>query len=79
MEAICNNCNHWEQKPEQVKIESDAFGVCDELSGKTGMNPEYVLPLVHDAVMENNTPQQFEMITGAQFGCNHFSERRSWI
>ncbi len=81
MEATCNHCNHWEQDPDkiQIKVENSAFGVCDELTGRHAMDPEYVLPLVHEASKADSTPQQFEMITGAGFGCNHFSERRSWI
>ena len=82
MEAICNNCNHWEQDPNKVSAitattNAKAFGVCDELTGQHAMEPEYVLPLVHEKV--DNTPKNFEMITGANFGCNHFSERKGWI
>lgn len=76
MEATCNHCDHWHQ--DQAKqVQSSAFGLCDELTGQHGMNPEYVLPLVHEKV--DNTPKQFEMITGANFGCNHFSERKGWV
>jgi hypothetical protein len=76
MEATCNHCNHWDQNP-KVKVPSNAFGVCDELTGQHAMDPEYVLPLVHEKV--DSTPKQFEMITGANFGCNHFTERKGWI
>ena len=77
MEAICNNCNHWENNPVKVKVQNNSFGVCDELTGQHAMDPEYVLPLVHEKV--DNTPKDFEMITGANFGCNHFTERKGWI
>ncbi|KAA5549241.1 hypothetical protein [Adhaeribacter rhizoryzae] len=77
MEATCNHCNHWH--PEQEKpVPTQDFGVCDELTGQHAMNPEYVLPLVHETSTDN-TPQQFEMITGAMFGCNHFTERKGWF
>ena len=79
MEATCNHCNHWNQDEEKVKMQSPEFGVCDELTGQHAMEPEYVLPLVHEGRMNDKTPEQFEMITGAQFGCNHFSQRKSWI
>jgi hypothetical protein len=78
MEATCNHCNHWNQDQAKVPVQSNAFGVCDELTGQHAMDPEYVLPLVHDSKIET-TPKQFEMITGASFGCNHFSERKGWI
>ena len=77
MEATCNHCDHWHQDQAKVKAATNEFGVCDELTGQHAMNPEYVLPLVHEKV--DNTPEQFEMITGANFGCNHFSEKRGWI
>lgn len=78
MEATCNHCSHWEQDQKKVELQSNDFGVCDELTGQHAMEPAYVLPLVHEGV-QDNTPRKFEMITGAMFGCNHFSERRSWI
>lgn len=79
MEATCNHCNHWEQDQQKMPVQSQDFGVCDELTGKHAMEPEYVLPLIHEAATGDNTPKRFEMITGAMFGCNHFSERRTWI
>lgn len=79
MEATCNHCNHWNQDQAKVPVQNNAFGVCDELTGQHAMDPEYVLPLVHEASKVDATPKQFEMITGAGFGCNHFSERKGWI
>ncbi|WP_187261951.1 hypothetical protein [Pontibacter beigongshangensis] len=79
MEATCNHCTHWEQDPNKVEIQSKDFGVCDELTGQHAMDPEYVLPLVHEVSGTDNKPKQFEMITGAMFGCNHFSERKRWV
>ena len=79
MEATCNHCNHWNQDQAKTTVQNNAFGVCDELTGQHAMNPEYVLPLVHESSKVDNTPKQFEMITGAAFGCNHFSERKGWI
>ena len=79
MEATCNHCDHWSQDQAKAQVKNDAFGLCDELTGQHAMEPEYVLPLVHEASKVDNTPKQFEMITGANFGCNHFSERKSWI
>ena len=79
MEATCNHCNHWNQDQAKTQVKNDAFGLCDELTGQHAMEPGYVLPLVHEVSKVDNTPKQFEMITGANFGCNHFSERRSWI
>ncbi len=78
MEATCNNCNHWEQDQNKVQLQSKDFGLCDELTGQHAMEPSYVLPLVHQ---ESNDlkPKKFEMITGSQFGCNHFSERKRWV
>jgi hypothetical protein len=79
MEATCNHCNHWHQEDAQVKLPSQDFGVCDELNGQHAMSPEYVLPLVPETSRVDNTSANFEMITGAQFGCNHFSERKGWF
>ncbi|AKQ47496.1 hypothetical protein TH63_04880 [Rufibacter radiotolerans] len=79
MEATCNHCAHWVQDQKIVEVQSKDFGVCDELTGKHAMDPEYVLPLVHVDALHDTKPKQFEMITGAMFGCNHFDERRSWI
>ena len=79
MEATCNHCNHWEQDPKKDIVHNNAFGGCDELNGKHAMDPEYVLPLVHETSKVDSTPKQFEMITGSDFGCNHFSERKTWI
>ncbi|WP_026464250.1 hypothetical protein [Adhaeribacter aquaticus] len=79
MEATCNHCGHWNQDTEKIKAPTDAFGVCDELTGQHAMEPEYVLPLVHEFSLVDNKPKDFEMITGANFGCNHFSERKGWI
>lgn len=78
MEATCNHCAHWEQDPDKVQLQSKDFGVCDELTGQHALEPEYVLPLVHEG-MGDKKPKQFEMITGAMFGCNHFSERKNWV
>ncbi|AMM51864.1 hypothetical protein TH61_12705 [Rufibacter sp. DG15C] len=78
MEATCNHCAHWAQDSKVVETQSNQFGVCDELTGQHAMNPEYVLPLVHEGPQDSK-PRQFEMITGAMFGCNHFDERRSWV
>ncbi|AKD04136.1 hypothetical protein POKO110462_19540 [Pontibacter korlensis] len=78
MEATCNHCTHWEQDQNKVKLQSQDFGVCDELTGQHAMEPEYVLPLVHEGP-EDMKPQRFEMITGAMFGCNHFNERKNWV
>lgn len=77
MEATCNHCDHWHQEQATAPVQNKAFGVCDELTGQHAMDPEYVLPLIHEKV--DNTPKQFEMITGANFGCNHFSGKRGWI
>lgn len=77
MEATCNHCSHWEQDQNKIELQNNDFGVCDELTGQHAMEPAYVLPLVHEGV-EDNTPKKFEMITGAMFGCNHFSERSTW-
>ncbi|WP_207434929.1 hypothetical protein [Sabulibacter ruber] len=79
MEATCNHCNHWIQDQKIVEVQSDQFGVCDELSGKPAMNPEFVLPVVHEPGMPASQPKPFEMVTGAQFGCNHFEVRNTWI
>lgn len=78
MEATCNHCTHWEQDQNKIQLQNNNFGVCDELTGQHAMDPSYVLPLVHEA-SEDLKPKQFEMITGAEFGCNHFSERKSWV
>ncbi|MBA9077215.1 MULTISPECIES: hypothetical protein [Rufibacter] len=79
MEATCNHCNHWIQDQKVVEVQSNQFGLCDELSGKPAMNPEFVLPVVHEMGMMPSQPKPFEMVTGAQFGCNHFEGRRNWI
>lgn len=78
MEAVCNNCNHWEQDPSKVQLQSKDFGLCDELTGQHALEPAYVLPLVHEGA-EDKKLRSFEMITGAQFGCNHFTERKAWV
>lgn len=78
MEATCNQCTHWEQDQNKVKLQSKDFGVCDELTGQHAMEPSYVLPLVHESSSDLK-PTKFEMITGSQFGCNHFSERKRWV
>jgi len=77
MEATCNHCDHWHQEQAKPQVQNNEFGLCDELTGKHALEPEYVLPLIHEEV--DNTPKKFEMITGAAFGCNHFTERRGWI
>ena len=79
MEATCNHCTHWEQDQNKIELQSKDFGVCDELTGQHAMNPAYVLPLVHEGPENDSKPKQFEMITGATFGCNHFSGRRNWV
>ncbi|MFC5272262.1 hypothetical protein [Adhaeribacter terreus] len=79
MEATCNHCDHWHQDQAKAQVQNNAFGLCDELTGQHGMDPEYVLPLVHEASKVDNTPKQFEMITGSNFGCNHFSVKRGWV
>lgn len=76
MDPVCNNCSHWEQNQVKAEIPSDKFGVCNELTGQHAMEPEYVLPLLHEGQAVNKTADDFEMITGAMFGCNHFAERR---
>jgi hypothetical protein len=76
MEATCNHCSHWEQNKAEVKIQDNDFGVCNELTGQHAMEPEYVLPLLHEGQAVNKKVSDFEMITGAMFGCNHFAERR---
>lgn len=78
MEGTCNQCSHWEQDPDKIKLQSNDFGVCDELTGQHAMEPDYVLPLVHEE-RQDKKPNKFEMITGARFGCNHFSARGNWI
>ncbi|WP_458986198.1 hypothetical protein [Pontibacter sp. CAU 1760] len=60
-------------------MQTKDFGVCDELTGQHAMEPSYVLPLVHEGPSGDMKPKQFEMITGATFGCNHFSSRGNWV
>ncbi|WP_192820421.1 hypothetical protein [Rufibacter sp. LB8] len=79
MEAICNHCNHWIQDKKIAEVQTKEFGVCDELSGKPAINPEFVLSVVHEPGRAFSQPKPFEIVTGAQFGCNHFEGRRAWI
>ena len=74
MDAVCNNCSHWEQK-NNIKANSNNFGLCNELTEEHTNDPEYVIPVLHEGKAVQESKGHFEMITGAQFGCNHFDER----
>ncbi len=70
MQAICNNCNHWDTATPAVQ-ERQGFGECNELSHpKADMH--FILP-----VIQNGDPREVEFITGAEFGCNHFAPQRA--
>jgi fructose-specific phosphotransferase system component IIB len=75
MEAVCNNCSHWEETNKIKQEKQGSFGLCNELTDTHINDPEYVIPVLNEgrAVQESNG--HFEMITGANFGCNHFDER----
>jgi hypothetical protein len=74
MDATCNHCSHWEQEQAKKQVQSDEFGVCNELSNHN-LDPEYVLPVINERQLSANANKGFEMITGAMFGCNHFEEK----
>ena len=70
MERICKNCNHWEQGVQKAP-RPDLYGECNELSHHQ-LDPEYVLPVLDNNA--NSGTSNYELITGANFGCNHFAQ-----
>ncbi len=67
MEPTCRTCNHWESQAPVVKeVKSPSnFGACNELSN-SGM--KFILPVV-----QHTAESDAQIITGADFGCNHYA------
>ena len=67
MEAVCKNCDHWETDTPAVAEQQD-MGECNAL-GSDDSGSMYVLPVVN----AEQRPDQYELLTGADFGCNQFT------
>lgn len=75
MEATCNHCNHWEK--DQAKVNTpkpEVFGRCNELSHHS-FAPEYIVPVLNNGRPISQSGEDYDYITGADFGCNHFVEK----
>jgi len=66
MDATCNNCNHWDTASEAIQDKA-GFGECNELS-QPKAEMHFILPVV-----QGTTQTNAGFITGAEFGCNHFT------
>lgn len=75
MDATCDHCSHWDKTAAKLNNANGDFGVCHELTDEHANDPEYVIPTLHDGKPVTEKGEHFEMITGANFGCNHFDAR----
>ena len=82
MEATCNHCTHWDQSQEKLNsarmASSQDFGRCNELSDHN-LDPEYIVPVLNDGKPVSEKGEHYDYITGANFGCNHFTEKMNRI
>ena len=67
MDATCKNCDHWENDS-PVVAKKENMGECNAL-GSDDSGSMYVLPVVN----AEQKPDNYGLLTGADFGCNQFS------
>jgi hypothetical protein len=72
MEAVCENCSHWEEQIPMV-ADKDKFGHCNQLSQpQKQMHEDYILPVLNNGKVMSDQEKGLEYITMASFGCNQF-------
>jgi hypothetical protein len=72
MENTCRNCEFWEPSA-PVVAKKENYGECNKLSHvESKQDPDYILPVLNNGKVLNDSPEEVEFITGASFGCNQF-------
>ncbi|UII20118.1 hypothetical protein [Fulvivirga ligni] len=73
MENVCKNCNHWAPEA-SVVANKENYGECNKLSHiESKMDPDYIIPVLHDGKPITKDSKGIEYITGSNFGCNQFT------
>ena len=70
---ICINCSHW-ASPHEGMVDSNDYGTCNLLSNLVTESPDDIRGVVEGCVSVYNRTEDFEFVTGKDFGCIYHSK-----